>query len=214
MERSRPLPEREVTELLRRATALVAAARRTELDGLELTTLGADGETMHLYARPRVAASLLATLDALPRELARTRQELRTVHDARARSEAELAARAAETERARATPSRRSIPDPTSPGMIADVPVALVAPFQPDPRTLAAAKTNPLLALAVQATKAMQPGATELERARLIAMAFAASQGDMKRFWAARQQRSARSPSGPRNDRSARRGRPSAGRRS
>ncbi len=72
------------------------------------------------------------------------------------------------------------------------MPLALVAPFRPTPQVLAAAKRDPLLALAVQATKAMQPDAKELERARLIAMAFAVSRRDMDGFWAASKQRSAK----------------------
>ncbi len=67
----------------------------------------------------------------------------------------------------------------------------MVAPFHPDQRTLASAKKDPLVALAVQASKAMQADASELERARLLAMAYAASTGDLERFWAARTQRSA-----------------------
>jgi hypothetical protein len=35
----------------------------------------------------------------------------------------------------------------------------------------------------------MAPDGSELDRARLIAMAFAASRGDMDAFWAARTQR-------------------------
>jgi len=120
--------------------------------------------------------------------LARAHDEAGDLRDqlekARARLDADAAPRAA----------GRSTPDPKAAATLENVPVALVAPFRPTPRTLAAAKSDPLVALAVQATKAMQPDAKDVERARLLAMAFAASQGDMERFWAARRQRSAQPP--------------------
>jgi hypothetical protein len=70
----------------------------------------------------------------------------------------------------------------------------LAAPFHVSGKASKAAQTDPLVALAVQASKALQPDAREVERARLIAMALAATTGDMDAFWAARRQRkSARS---------------------
>src|SRR6185436_10706352 len=65
----------------------------------------------------------------------------------------------------------------------------LSAPFRVTGPAAAAARTEPLIALAVQVAKALDPQAKELERARLIAMAFAASRGDLDAFWAARKQR-------------------------
>jgi hypothetical protein len=150
-----------------------------------MTTLGRGDDAVRLYARHDVAAALLALLDALPRALARAHEEAGDLRDqlerARARLDAEAAPRA----------PGRPTPDPKATATLENVPVALVAPFRPTPRALAAAKSDPLIALAVQATKAMQPEANDVERARLLAMAFAASQGDMERFWAARRQRSA-----------------------
>jgi len=55
----------------------------------------------------------------------------------------------------------------------------------------AAARSDPLAALSVQVAKALSPDASPVDRARLIAMAFAASQGDLETFWAARRQRKA-----------------------
>lgn len=69
----------------------------------------------------------------------------------------------------------------------------LAAPFRVSAKAAAAARTDPLAALAVQAAKALSPDAGPVERARLIAMAFAASQGDLESFWAARRQRNAAS---------------------
>ena len=43
----------------------------------------------------------------------------------------------------------------------------------------------------MQVAKALSPDASPVDRARLIAMAFAASQGDLETFWAARRQRKA-----------------------
>jgi len=65
----------------------------------------------------------------------------------------------------------------------------LAAPFHVSAKASKAAQTDPLVALAVQASKALQPDAKEVERARLIAMSLAASNGDMDAFWAARRQR-------------------------
>ena len=65
----------------------------------------------------------------------------------------------------------------------------LSAPFHVSAKATKAAQTDPLVALAVQASKALQPDAREIERARLIAMSLAATNGDMEAFWAARRQR-------------------------
>lgn len=65
----------------------------------------------------------------------------------------------------------------------------LAAPFRVTAKAAAAARTDPLSALAVQVAKALSPDANPVERARLIAMAFAASQGDLEAFWTARRQR-------------------------
>jgi hypothetical protein len=179
-------------ELLRRAQELAERPRRTEGDALEMTTLGRGDDAIRLYARHDVAGALLAVLDALPRALARAHEEAGDLRDELEKARAGLAAEAVPRAPGRSTP------DPKATATLENVPVALVAPFHPTPRTLAAAKSDPLVALAVQATKAMQPDAQEIERARLLAMAFAASQGDMERFWAARRQRSAQPPPTPR----------------
>jgi hypothetical protein len=53
------------------------------------------------------------------------------------------------------------------------------------------------VALAVQVAKALGEGAPDIERARLIAMALAATQGEMDRFWEARKQRAPRKAPAP-----------------
>jgi hypothetical protein len=67
----------------------------------------------------------------------------------------------------------------------------LSAPFRVSPRAADAAKTEPLAALAVQVARATAEEAPEKEKARLIAMAFAASEGDLDAFWEARRSRKA-----------------------
>jgi hypothetical protein len=67
----------------------------------------------------------------------------------------------------------------------------LSAAFRVSPRAAEAARTEPLAALAVQVAKASADGASEKEKARLIAMAFAASEGDLEGFWQARRSRKA-----------------------
>jgi hypothetical protein len=59
-----------------------------------------------------------------------------------------------------------------------------------------AAASDPLAALSVQVARALLPDAKEIERARLIAMAFAASRGQMDDFWSARKMRTASKKAG------------------
>ena len=71
-----------------------------------------------------------------------------------------------------------------------DLASLLAAPFRVSPRAAAAAKDDPLAALAVQVARSLAEDASDVDRARLIAMAFAAAQGNMEAFWQARKQRS------------------------
>jgi hypothetical protein len=90
---------------------------------------------------------------------------------------------------AKATPEAKAQP----PGPVDEEASSLLAaPFHVGPKAMKAAQTDPLVALAVQAARAMQPDARDVERARLIAMALAATNGDMDAFWAARRQRGAK----------------------
>lgn len=93
----------------------------------------------------------------------------------------------AETRASKATPAAKAQP----PGPADEEASSLLAaPFRVGPKAMKAAQTDPLVALAVQAARATQPDAKEIERARLIAMSLAATTGDMEAFWAARRQRS------------------------
>lgn len=66
----------------------------------------------------------------------------------------------------------------------------LAAPFRVSSKAASAAKDDPLAALAVQVARSMAEDASDVERARLIAMAFAAAEGNLEAFWHARKQRS------------------------
>jgi hypothetical protein len=84
-----------------------------------------------------------------------------------------------------AKPAAREAPTPAE-----ELAALLAAPFRVSPRAAAAAKDDPLAALAVQVARSLADDAGDVERARLIAMAFAAAQGNMDAFWQARKQRS------------------------
>jgi hypothetical protein len=71
-----------------------------------------------------------------------------------------------------------------------DLASLMAAPFRVSPRAAAAAKDDPLAALAVQVARSLAEDASDVDRARLIAMAFAAAQGNLEAFWQARKQRS------------------------
>ena len=178
----------------RRLDALAARHWSTP-DEVNRLTLGSGDREVTLYGSPTATAAFIDTLTAAGDALHDARVEAATL---RSRVEQlERARDAAEAERERAAASTRSgggayaHDGGGTHATIENVPASLIAPFHPDARTLTAAKENPLVALAVQATKAMQPDASELERARLLAMAYAASTGDLARFWTARAQRSA-----------------------
>jgi hypothetical protein len=126
-------------------------------------------------------------LRAVPRLVAEVRRLRARVQDL----EAEVASRAREPRRARADekrPAREPAGGRAQPAE--DLASLLAAPFRVSPRTAAAAKDDPLAALAVQVARSLSEDAGDVERARLIAMAFAAAQGNMDAFWQARKQRS------------------------
>lgn len=123
---------------------------------------------------------VLQALRALPRvvgELKRLRQQ---VADLEAKQERQAT---------RAAPAKE--PEAPSAETLDDLGSLLSAPFRVSPRAASAAKTEPLAALAVQVARATSEGASDKEKARLIAMAFAASEGDLDGFWEARRSRKA-----------------------
>lgn len=129
--------------------------------------------------RPDEAA--LRAHRAVPRlvdEVRRLRRELGSV-----REEAQRAAAAQAT----ASPAPRAEPGPPADELAS----LLAAPFRVSASATSKAKDDPLVALAVQVARALAEDASELDRARLLAMAFAASEGDLESFWEARRRRSA-----------------------
>jgi hypothetical protein len=137
----------------------------------------------------RVASSAKGLADSLGQALPRLREDLRAV-----RAEAETLRAALQKEKqSREAPqppvhsSRKEAPDEEAEAAGA----LLAAPFRVSAKAAAAARSDPLAALSVQVAKALSPDASPVDRARLIAMAFAASQGDLETFWAARRQRKA-----------------------
>jgi hypothetical protein len=140
----------------------------------------------------RVASSAKGLADSLGQALPRLQKDLRA-----ARAEAETLRAALDKQKeTRAKTARQAPPARASrneaPDEDAEAAGALLAaPFRVSAKAAAAARADPLAALAVQVAKALSPDASPVDRARLIAMAFAASQGDLETFWAARRQRKA-----------------------
>ena len=129
--------------------------------------------------RPEDAA--LRAHRAVPRlvdEVRRLRQELEATRE--------------DAKRASARPPAPAAARPAEPAPAADELASLLAaPFRVSAAATSAAKDDPLVALAVQVARALAEDASELDRARLLAMAFAASERDMEAFWEARRRRTA-----------------------
>jgi hypothetical protein len=176
--------DNELREIEAAARELVTRRWTPAERDLDLFTTSDGDGTLYLYARKPVVEELSRAItlgrETVPRLVAAVRALKGEVEDLRARPAQESAK----------SPPKRPSTD------LGDVPAALVAPFRPNPRALDAAKSDPLAALAVQVSRAMQPDAKDIDRARLIAMAFAASRGDMDTFWAATKQRSAKKLAG------------------
>jgi hypothetical protein len=162
--------EKELDEIQRLAPAGSAISFQLEQ--------GRDGRA---WVRPDEAAEKAHR--AVPRLVETVRRLRREVEEAR-----EEAGRLAQKDK---TPPR-ALPDPEKQGAAEALGSLLSAPFNVSPRAISAAKDDPLKALAVQVARALGEGASDVERARLIAMALAASQGEMDRFWEARRQRAPR----------------------
>jgi hypothetical protein len=148
--------------------------RRSRLGAADVFVLRESGQdAAQLHAAEAVGEAVMSAGDDLKVLLAEVRRLRAEVEDAQARA-------------ARTAPAARAGPPPP---LDEEASVLLAAPFRVGPKAMKAAQTDPLVALAVQAARATQPDAKEIERARLIAMALAATNGDMDAFWAARRQR-------------------------
>jgi hypothetical protein len=147
---------------------------------------GAAAEAKRLAASGAALAELLGqTLPRIVEELGASRREVESL---RAALEKEKE-RAARDKSAPPLPRAARTEDQEEEAEAAGA--LLAAPFRVSTKAAAAARADPLAALAVQVARALSPDANPVERARLIAMAFAASQGDLEAFWTARRQRKA-----------------------
>jgi hypothetical protein len=191
MSASRPLSEEELQALLGRAARLGDRGWRQQPEaGLGVFTLraaDADDE-VHLYAPEDKGRAIVEALESARQDVPRLAEEVR-----RLRAEIDTA-RAAARESARSRPAEKD--DRPAPARAAEAfapddeaALGLSAPFRVGPKEAKAAQTDPLVALSVQVARALQPDAKEIERARLIAMAFAASKGELDTFWTARRMR-------------------------
>ena len=151
----------------------------------ELSAIATEAKRLGVSA-PALAEMLNQTLPRLLEDLRAAQRETMALRGAldKEKSDREKAASAPTSVSSRA---RREAPDEAAEAASA----LLAAPFRVSARAAGAARTDPLAALAVQVAKALSADASPLERARLIAMAFAATQGDLDAFWAARRQRKA-----------------------
>ena len=187
----RPPTSSELENLAALAEAAPSGGwRKQEGGGLDHFTLrgGAGNADAHLYAAEDVGAAVTRLLDAaradLPRlvaEVQRLRVEVETLQSEKDQRAARPVAVAAAAPRRPAAFAQEIDDD--------DAVLALAAPFHVGPKEMKAAASDPLAALSVQVARALLPDAKEVERARLIAMAFAASRGQMDDFWAARKMR-------------------------
>lgn len=188
------MPQRPPTssELENLATLAEAAPsgswRKQEGGGLDHFTLrgGSGTADLHLYAPPEAGAAVTRLLEAARADMPRLVAEVQ-----RLRAEVE----ALQSEQTQRAAKSTAAPAPRRPAAEAqeiddgDAALALAAPFHVGPKEMKAAATDPLAALSVQVARALLPDAKEVERARLIAMAFAATRGNMDDFWAARKMR-------------------------
>ena len=192
MSTNRPLSDEVVKAILERAARLGDRGWRQQPEaGLGVFTLRvADADdAVHLYAPADKGRAIVEALESARLDLPRLAEEVR-----RLRQEAD-SARATAREAARARPAEKAERAAAPPraaeafAMDDDAALSLAAPFRVGPKEMKSAQTDPLAALSVQVAKALQPDAKEIERARLIAMAFAASKGDLDAFWSARKMR-------------------------
>jgi hypothetical protein len=177
---NRPPTNAELDDLAARAEAAPGGTwRKQEGGGLEHFTLRGPAGTgeLHLFAPEDQGAAVGRLLEAARADLPRLVAEVRRLRD--------------EVEALQADRARR--PEKPAPADTPRRPVAEAQDIDDDthvgPKEMKAAATDPLAALSVQVARALLPDAKEVERARLIAMAFAATRGQMDDFWAARKMR-------------------------
>lgn len=167
--------------------------RDDDQEALQRWVLRTGGNRHEIWTDAGTAEKLFAMLESLPRaveRLERERDRLAAEVERVTASRDALAKGARDAARTR--PALAAVPSTkTGGGSLADVPLSMIGTFRvDDPRIKAAAKKDPLMALAVQVAKATAADASDLEQARLRAMATAASRGDLDTFWSASTERS------------------------
>ena len=197
----RPPTSSELEGLAAHAAAAPSGTwRKQEGEGLEHFALrGASGTAdLHLYAPAEAGGAVTRLFDAARADLPRLVAEVQ-----RLRSEVEaLQSEKDRRDKPAAAPARRPAMEDVE--IDEDGALALAAPFHVGPKEMKAAASDPLAALSVQVARALLPDAKEVERARLIAMAFAATRGNMDDFWAARKMRAGKKTAAPAKKRSSR----------
>jgi hypothetical protein len=191
----RPLSDDELQALLARAARLGDRGWRQQPEaalGLFSLRTGDTDDVVHLYAPEEKGRAIVEVLESARQDVPRLAEEVRRLREeidaaraaAREASRARPAEKAGKDERPAAAPAAESF------AIDDDAALSLAAPFRVGAKEQKAAQSDPLVALSVQVARALQPDAKEIERARLIAMAFAASKGDLASFWTARKMRS------------------------
>jgi hypothetical protein len=162
---------------------------------LEQWTLQSGDRTLRFTADRATGNAITRALAALPEVVAKLHHkndalasEVDELHDALAEAKRRApAATPAAAAKAAAPPPKATKAELTS---LEHVPLAMIGGFTLTPKLKTAAKNDPLVALAVQVDKAMAPDASDLDRARLVAMANAVARGDLATFWSASTERS------------------------
>jgi hypothetical protein len=169
--------------------------RKEDEPPLSRWSLRTGGKRYEVWTDPATAEALFALLQTLPatvERLERERDRLRGEVDdlTTERDTLERKSKHAAQARLTAVPPKTAT-ERASSASLADVPLSMIGTFRADdPKLKAAAKKDPLMALAVQVAKATAPDASELDQARLRAMAAAVSRGDLESFWSASAERS------------------------
>lgn len=174
---------------------LAGSWRKDDEAPLARWTLRAGGERYEILADDATAKALFGLLRAIPDALTELRRERDRLAGEVEDLEQERDALARRTKSAAPTAAHAVPPaakaERAAPASLADVPLSMIGTFRADdPRIKAAAKKDPLMALAVQVAKATAEDASDLDRARLRAMATAVSRGDLDTFWSASTERS------------------------
>ena len=161
--------------------AALAGTWKRDDEGLARWTLRVGGASYAFIADDDSARAIVGALRRVPELVA----DLRKARDTAAAERDDLQDALADAKRAKPAPSAPPAPRPGASTSLADVPLAMIGTFAVSPKVKAAAKKDPLMALVVQIDKALGAEASELDRARLLAMAAAVSRGDLDTFWAA-----------------------------